>query len=847
MADLVYFRVLGRPELTRGSASLPLVRRPRKLALFAVLALSRPPFRSRDTLQAMFWPESDQDHARKSLNTAVHGLRQDLGADVVLSRGDDEIGVAADLVWSDVRAFNEAIAAGDVEQALDLYGGDLMAGFFVKGGAPGFERWLDAERERLRHAAHGAAIQRAERAEHAGDIDKAVDWARRAAEMSFDDEPVVRRSIGLLDRTGDRMGAIHMFDRFARHLREEYDEKPAPETQRLIAKIRMRAEPHSLPEPPQRRIEPAKPDRTIAAASAAGPTETDAPSPTPRNREHPPSPEALTSPAPGTNRRLPARLVRSVLAVAAVVVAVGAVLWLTRASSIDVQATDEPGIVEQHTAERTSRPRIVISQFETLGVDSELAYLASAITAAVTQQLAEVSAIDVVTEEAYGRSVSTAARVDVRTASDPYFLVKGSVLPSPEQVRVSVELIDGSSGNVLRTASIDQPAEDVFGLIDEVAQQIGALLRTGLGREIQLRRWRAGTTNVRAFQLLHRAEVDRQRASTLEDVGSVAVAATQLSRADSLLVLAEAEDPEWVDPTVRRAQVASDAAWLFFPPPLHDTAQAQDWLESGIVHADRALARVSAHAAALELRGTLRYWSSRMAAPGEVDAAALLLRAENDFRSALSLDVDRARAWSLLSAILFARGDFANAYAGAERAYRADAYLEARDEILMRLVLAAHEVANDSIAWHWCSIITAEGDARPISGFCRLHLLAWGDERSAQPPFDPWAILDDVTQNTPSAQAFRPHLEMLTATVLAGRGLADSARAVAVRAARGDPDDEVLLFEAGARVALGEPDLAAALLRRYVTARPAHRLGLLKSRRFDAIEPLLEFLEPDDR
>src|SRR5690606_21466559 len=69
MADLISFRALGCLELTRGSSPLRVVGRRRRLALFAYLRLSRAPFQSRDIVQAMFWPECDQNRARHSLNT----------------------------------------------------------------------------------------------------------------------------------------------------------------------------------------------------------------------------------------------------------------------------------------------------------------------------------------------------------------------------------------------------------------------------------------------------------------------------------------------------------------------------------------------------------------------------------------------------------------------------------------------------------------------------------------------------------------------------------------------------------------------------------------------------------
>lgn len=856
MAHLICFRALGGLELTRSSQPVPLRRR-QKLALFAVLALSRSSFRNRDSLQAMFWPEGDPDRARKSLNTAIHMLRETLGTEAIISRHDNEIGVADDVVWCDVRAFDAAIAAGDLVHALDLYAGELMEGFFVP-GTPGFEHWLDAERERLRRAAHRAAWQLAEQAEQTRDLDNAANWARRAVGIASDDEPGVRHSIGLLDRAGDRMGAIQMYERFAQHLKEEYSTKPAPETRRLVAGILARDKPHALTELPRERlIEPADRPRmqpvevdepaTAVGATAAGPRENEAPADPPArvNADQSPLPDAVISAAARAHRHLASRQVQGRLAVVAAVVIVVAGLGLTLRSRTGEWSSGERRIEAQPMPDPNSRPRIIISQFETPPADPELLSLATAITGALSQQLTNVSAIEVVTEDAYVGAMSSPSRPEVRTTAAPFFIVRGSMLKFQEFLGVSIELIDQSSGRVLRSARIDRSAADVFGLIDEVARQVGILLRRTLGREVQLRRWQAGTRSVRALELLQRAEVDRRRAKAFEENG-IAVAAWQLARADSLLALAEREDPRWLDPIVGRARVARDAAWLYFLPPLHDIANARDWIENGIAHADRALARDTAHAVGLELRGTLYYWSSFMAAPGGVDATAMLVRAENDLRRALSADMERVRAWSILSAILYARGDFAGAYATAEEAYRADTYLEARDEIFIRLALTAHEIGSDSLAWEWCSAVISGGAGKPVSGYCRLHLLAWSDERYLRPPLDPWAIVAEIA-DVPVAQAMRPHFEMLAATVLARRGLADSARAVAARAARGHPDDELQLFEAGARVALGEADSAAALLRRYVAAEPARRHGIIHSRRFNALDSLLEPIRPNAR
>ena len=86
----------------------------------------------------------------------MHFLRGELGPGVVVSRGDEEVGVERGRCWCDAVAFLDAVNAGRAEEALGLYQGDFLAGFHVS-DAPEFERWLDGERARLRDLATRAA------------------------------------------------------------------------------------------------------------------------------------------------------------------------------------------------------------------------------------------------------------------------------------------------------------------------------------------------------------------------------------------------------------------------------------------------------------------------------------------------------------------------------------------------------------------------------------------------------------------------------------------------------------------------------------------------------------------
>jgi serine/threonine-protein kinase len=210
---------------------------PKRLALLAYLAAAPAGRHRRDTVLAVFWPDLDTTHARGALNKSLHYLRRSLGENVVVSHGDEELAVDTDRLWCDLRAFDQALAAGQPGEALAHYHGDLLQGLHLS-DTPEFERWLDQEREQYRRRAAAAAWALAGEAEGEGNLAAAVDWGRRAFAIAGDDEAALRRLLALLDAAGDKAGAVRLYEDFARRLLSDYDLEPAAETQDLVADLR---------------------------------------------------------------------------------------------------------------------------------------------------------------------------------------------------------------------------------------------------------------------------------------------------------------------------------------------------------------------------------------------------------------------------------------------------------------------------------------------------------------------------------------------------------------------------------------------------------------------------------
>jgi DNA-binding SARP family transcriptional activator len=239
------FCTLGTLELRdadAGSTHLILAQ-PRRTALLSYLALARPRgFHRRDALIAMFWPERESRPARDLLNTNISRLRAALGAHVLLSRGGEELGVDTAHFNTDVHDFETAIAEQRPEDALAAYHGDLLHGFHI-GNAPNFERWLEAERVRLRNLAAGAALRAAEIRHTAGDFDAARRFCRLAVSLNPGCEESVRRALALLAESANRAAALELFHEWARRFREDHDAEPSVETIAIVAAIRTRPTP----------------------------------------------------------------------------------------------------------------------------------------------------------------------------------------------------------------------------------------------------------------------------------------------------------------------------------------------------------------------------------------------------------------------------------------------------------------------------------------------------------------------------------------------------------------------------------------------------------------------------
>jgi DNA-binding SARP family transcriptional activator/TolB-like protein len=817
---MIRITTLGALDLrsSEGASVQSVLRQPKRFAILAYLAIARPRgFHRRDRLLALFWPELDRDRARHALSQAVFYLRQSLGRDVVVGRGDEEIGLAPDGTWCDVVAFEEALERDELEAALGLYAGELLSGFHIS-EAIEFERWREVEQERLAQRAGEAAWTLAERMAAAGAGAAAASWAKRAVSLAPWEEAGLRRLIALLDSQGDRAGAVAAYQDFARRLQLDLETEPAAETRDLIEAVKRRADAGTTSDPAALEVVvPVSVDdsslrRTSLPATVARPR-----------------PVAAVQESGAVRRRRRERWAVGAIAVVAVAGIALAETFLGWPGDGAVPSIEAP------------IRRLAVLPFVDQSPGRQNEYIADALTTELIAQLHDAGRIDVVSRSGAQRyRGERPAPKDVGRDLNVGLIVAGTVLGSDEAIRVHIELVDAATALTIAEQDIDALKGESLALVRRVVDELEIFLRPVVGKEFRLREWKAGTASNPAWEALKKADATLTRAEEHEREGDLNAALRSLHRADVQADDARELDREWNDPVLMQGKLAERRAVLSLAIDPGNMEHRRECLLRGDSLASLAIEMDANDAAAWEFRGTVRNLRFLLAPPAGARADTLLDAAAADLRQALLLDEDRPRAESSLSAVLLSQGDYEAGKAAAWRAYRADAFLSDIDEIVNRLFTFTFNLSEDVEAGQWCDEVRRRMPDRWPQAHCEMFIHGWSTEGSDDPRNALFLLANFGDKEPAPVRAWwRPRLAMLASAALVRAGQTDSARALIERTRASsvyDDSDPVLLeFEAAARVKLGDESGARALLHALVRIQPTARRRLSRARFFEPL------------
>ena len=461
---MLHLRILGGAAVLSSDGALTgAAGRRRALALLALVASARDDGLARDRALALLWPELDSDRARNNLKQLVFSLRRALSPDIFAATGPS-LRLDPNVITVDVWAYEKSIADGALENAVARYGGPFLDGFSVPGLGE-FERWVDAERERLARVHAETLDTLADRARRAGQFEIAAAWRRHLAALDPLSARYAMSFVRALADAGDVPGALRHAHLFERLVRSELDADVGPEMRLLVAQLRLRTESN-----PSRAITSDElailTTETRAAKAAVVPIESTAPA------------TAATSRAPGKRRFLNFKprvnLQRAaILGLAVANIAVFALWGRSRlfgpAAAMGEVPPDAPAKIavfafDGRATALTSELARATAELLTTSLDGGTGLTAVTVATDAQPSTRQVSADSTVVDP------STAARTAQRLGARLFVL--GRIVEVGGRLRVTAGLYDLSKSDPVARASAEGSANEMFEVVDHVASQL---------------------------------------------------------------------------------------------------------------------------------------------------------------------------------------------------------------------------------------------------------------------------------------------------------------------------------------------------------------------------------------
>ncbi|MEO5589767.1 MAG: BTAD domain-containing putative transcriptional regulator [Gemmatimonadaceae bacterium] len=425
-------------------------RQRRRLALLALLAASGERGLSRDQLVGYLWPESAGDSGRHSLEQLLHSLRRALGEPIF--SGTNPVSLNAAAITSDIGDFTNALSNEHLEEAVALYQGQFLQGFYLDDAAE-FERWSTIERAGLANRYADALNSLASDAEKAGNHTAAVKWRRRLTEA----DPVSsRHALGLmraLVAAGDRTAALQHARIYEALVRQELESDADPSIAQYAANLRAGME------------EPPKPVRTATVSAPPAPMP-------PTSVEPRRNVETLTQGEQAATVALPASLpARS----SSAFWWIAATATLAAVSVAAIVSTKRPNVTS------ANNNRIVVVPFRITSADSSMKYLGEGAADLMAPMLtgeggpAAVDARSTISTwnritRGSGGSAEEARRVARELGAA--LALSGTIVESGGRLTITGNVISANGGDERSLTSVSGPVDSLENVLDRLVRQL---------------------------------------------------------------------------------------------------------------------------------------------------------------------------------------------------------------------------------------------------------------------------------------------------------------------------------------------------------------------------------------
>ncbi|MDJ0957002.1 MAG: adenylate/guanylate cyclase domain-containing protein [Arenicellales bacterium] len=164
------------------------------------------------------------------------------------------------------------------------------------------------------------------------------------------------------------------------------------------------------------------------------------------------------------------------------------------------QTAPDSKAAEPEGPELPSKPSIVVLAFDNMSGDPEHEYFSDGVTEDIITDLSKISGLFVIARNSAfsykGKPINVQA---VSRELGVRYVLEGSVRRAGNRVRVTAQLIDGTTGGHVWAERYDRELADIFAVQDEVTQEIVAALAPKLTEAEQEIQTRQPTENLEAY------------------------------------------------------------------------------------------------------------------------------------------------------------------------------------------------------------------------------------------------------------------------------------------------------------------------------------------------------------
>lgn len=231
---VLHIQLLGDFRLTCDEEPLPTIVQARQRSLLAYLVLHRGALLPRQHLAFLFWPDTGEAQALTNLRNLLHKLRQALPEPERFLQADTQTvqwrpDAPCTLDVADFSSLAQSATQADLEQAVNLYRGDLLPSCY--------DEWIVPERERLQHVLLGALEKLVSQAEAAHNYSAAVGYAQQLVQCDPLHEETYRHLMRLHALNDDRAAAMHAYHTCVTNLQRELGVEPSPPTRHAYERL----------------------------------------------------------------------------------------------------------------------------------------------------------------------------------------------------------------------------------------------------------------------------------------------------------------------------------------------------------------------------------------------------------------------------------------------------------------------------------------------------------------------------------------------------------------------------------------------------------------------------------